>query len=187
MAEFIELEPVTEASDTVVIDETDDEENGNKENEVSDIDSFLDDTKKGEENDVKFYRQLENVSKLIDKTLQEEYKLSLTEAKNFNDFSNFCESSKDELGAVDEFKDSGKRLEKFEDTLFPKFEEHNTFPDSILYEVRFNVTEKRNLCPDNNFQEDIETIFNNINREKFQLELDNQKDLTNSAETLIKF
>ena len=175
MAEFIEYEAVTEASDTVVIDETDDEENGNKENEVSDVDLFIDDTEKGEENDVKFYRQLENVSKLIDKILQEEYKLSLTEAENLNDFSKFCESSKDELGEVDEFKDSGKRLEIFEDTLFPKFEEHNTFPDSILDEVRFNVTEKRNLFPDNNFQEDIETIFNKINREKFQFELDNQK------------
>ena len=175
MAEFIEYEAVRKARDTVVIDETDDEENGNKENEVSDVDSFIDDTEKGEENDLKFYRQLENVSKLIDKTLQAEYKLSLTEAENFNNFSKFCESSKDELGATDEFKDSGKRLEKFEDTLFPKFEEHNTFLDSILYEVRFNVTEKRNLCPDNNFQEDIETIFNKINREKFQLELDNQK------------
>lgn len=173
MAEFIEFEAVTEASDTVVIDETDDEENGNKENEVSDVDSFNDDTEKGEQNDVKFYRQLENVSKLTDKTLQQEYKLSLIEAENFNDFSNFCESSKVELGTVDEFKDSGKRLEKFEDTLFSKFEEHNTFSDSILYEVRFNVTEKRNLCPDNNFQEDIEAIFSKRNLEKFQLELDN--------------
>ena len=72
-------------------------------------------------------------------------------------------------------KDSNKRLEKFEETLIPKSENHNTFPDVIFYGVRFNVTEKSNICSDNDFQEEIENVFNKIYWEKFQLELDNQK------------
>ena len=59
--------------------------------------------------------------------------------------------------------------------MIPKSENHNTFPDVIFYGVRFNVTEKSNICSDNDFQDEIENVFNKIDWEKFQLELDNQK------------
>ena len=121
------------------------------------------------------YRQLENIYKPIDQTLQEEYKLSLAKIENFDDFSNFCESSEDESGPVDEFKGSNKRLEKFEETFITKSENHNTFPDAIFYGVRFNTTEKSNICSDNDFKEEIKNVFNKIDREKFQFELNNQK------------
>ena len=171
MAEFIDFEAVVETeAETVTVEE----EENDEENQVCDVDSFLDDAEK-ENDDVDFYRQLENTNKSIDQTLQEEYELSLAEIENFDNFSNFCESSEDELGPVDEFKDSNKRLEKFEETLIPKSENHNTFPDVIFYGVRFNVTEKSNICSDNDFQDEIENVFNKIDWEKFQLELDNQK------------
>ena len=158
MAEFIDFEAVVETeAETVTVEE----EENDEENQVCDVDSFLDDAEK-ENDDVDFYRQLENTNKSIDQTLQEEYELSLAEIENFDDFSNFCESSEDELGPVDEFKDSNKRLEKFEETLIPKSENHNTFPDVIFYGVRFNVTEKSNICSDNDFQEEIENVFNKI-------------------------
>ena len=38
--------------------------------------------------------------------------------ENFNDFSKFCETS-EEQGEIDDFKDSEKRIQKFENTLFP--------------------------------------------------------------------
>ena len=126
-----------------VVIETDDEED--EESEVSDIDSFI----------------------------EEEYELSLAEVENFDDFSNFCEYSEDELGKVDEFKNSNKRLEKFEETLFPKSEEHTSFPNSILYAVRFDDTKNIDVCSDGEFEENIETIFNKLHREKFEFELDN--------------
>ena len=158
MAEFIDFEAVVETeAETVTVEE----EENDEENQVCDVDSFLDDAEK-ENDDVDFYRQLENTNKSIDQTLQEEYELSLAEIENFDDFSNFCEPSEDELGPVDEFKDSNKRLEKFEETLIPKSENHNTFPDVIFYGVRFNVTEKSNICSDNDFQEEIENVFNKI-------------------------
>ena len=158
MAEFIDFEAVVETeAETVTVEE----EENDEENQVCDVDSFLDDAEK-ENDDVDFYRQLENTNKSIDQTLQEEYELSLAEIENFDNFSNFCESSEDELGPVDEFKDSNKRLEKFEETLIPKSENHNTFPDVIFYGVRFNVTEKSNICSDNDFQDEIENVFNKI-------------------------
>ena len=115
MAEFIDFEGIIKPEiETVTVEE----EENDEENELSDIDSFIYDIEK-EDDDVAFYRQLQNISKLIDQTLQEEYDLSFTEIENFNDFSNFSESSEDELAPVDEFKDSNKRLEKFEGTLIP--------------------------------------------------------------------
>ena len=59
--------------------------------------------------------------------------------------------------------------------MIPKYENHNTFPDTIFYGVRFDVTQKSDICSDNDFQQDIENIFNKIDQEKFQVEFDNQK------------
>ena len=77
-------------------------------------------TMKKKDDDVSFYRQFENIHKLIDETLKEEYENSLVEIENFSDFS-----LEEELGEVDEFKNSDKRLEKFESTLFPKSEKNH--------------------------------------------------------------
>ena len=71
------------------------------EEEVSDIDlldSFIDNESCNITNDRSFYHQLENVDNSIDDTVKEEYEKSLAEIENFDDFSNFCESSKEELG-----------------------------------------------------------------------------------------
>ena len=76
---------------------------------VSDVDSSIDNNEKIGESDATFYRQLENIDRPVDETLKEEYEQSLAEIKNFDEFSNFCESTEDELGKVDEFKDSAKR------------------------------------------------------------------------------
>ena len=58
MAEFIDFEAVVESeAQTVTIEE----EEHDQENQVSDVDTFIDDAEK-EDDDVDFYRQLENIS-----------------------------------------------------------------------------------------------------------------------------
>ena len=82
----------------------------------------------------------------------------------------------EQLGQVDEFKNSEKTLEKFGDTLFPKSEDkHSSFPNLVIYDVRFDITENSGLCSDNKFKNVLETIFNKMDREKFDLALENQK------------
>ena len=103
MAEFIDFEAITEnQNEPVVID--DDEEEAEEE-PVSDLESlisFIDDDNYIE-NDRSFYQLFDNVNNSIEETLNEEYDKSLVNIENFNDFSNFCESSGDE-GEIDEFK-----------------------------------------------------------------------------------
>ena len=136
MAEFIDFEAITQGQDEpAMID--DDEEEETKEEQVSDLESlksFIDDENETE-NDRSFYQQFDNVNNSIEETLKEEYDRSLVDIGNFNDFSNFCESSQDE-GEIDEFNDSEKRLEKFKDTLFPTSnDEINTFHIIICCKV----------------------------------------------------
>ena len=98
------------------------ENNKNKEEdyEVSDSDldslkSFIDDNDEIE-NDRTFYQKFENVTTSIDDVLKEEYDKSIVGIQKI-DVSNFCETSEEEI-EIDEFKDTEKRIEKFEETLF---------------------------------------------------------------------
>ena len=60
--------------------------------------------------------------------------------------------------------------------MFLKWEEkHNSFPNSILYAFRFDITHKIDACTDDKFKDAIETLFDKIDRGKFDLVLDNQK------------
>ena len=105
--------------------------------------------------------------------MKEEYEKSLVEIENFDDFSNFCESSEEELGEVDEFKESEKRLEKFDETLFSTSDETiNTFPNAVLYAV---VTQKIDVCSNDKLNEANEKVFEKIDRDKSELELDKEK------------
>ena len=95
--------------------------------------------------------------------MKEEYEKSLVVIENFDDFSNFCESSEEEPGKVDEFKESEKGLEKFDGTLFPTSDETiNTFPNAVLYAVRFAVTQKIDVCSDDEFKEANKKIFEKL-------------------------
>ena len=176
MADFINFKSTTvadENQENVVVGNVDDEE------EVSDIDSldsFIDDESCNITNDRSFYHQLENVDNSVDDTLKEEYEKSIPEIENFDNFSNFCESLEEELGEVGEFKESEKRLEKFDETLFPTSDETiNTFPNAVLYAVRFAVTQKIDVCSDDELKEPNEKNFEKIDRDKFELELDKEK------------
>ena len=77
--------------------------------------SFFDDNDEIE-NDRTFYQKFENVTTSIDDVLKEEYDKSIVDIQKV-DVSNFCETSEEEI-EIDEFKDTEKRIEKFEETLF---------------------------------------------------------------------
>ena len=103
--EFVGFE-ATVASDNEV---GSDNETGSKD-EVSDVDSlksFIDDNMEVEENRT-YCGNIENVIKLVDETLADEFNESMREIENFDELSNFCESSEEE-GQVDELKDVEKK------------------------------------------------------------------------------
>ena len=168
--EFVDFE-ATAASDNEV----------GSEDEVSDIDSsksVIDDNIEVEE-DRTYYRNFETVTKSVDETLAEELSESMREIENFDEVSNFCKSSEEE-GQVDEFKDVEKTIEKFEETLHPNREEKtiNSFVYTILFALRFDVSEKLDVCTENELQETIGSgLFLKLfdNKDRFTLELDNHK------------
>ena len=168
--EFVDFE-ATAASDNEV----------GSEDEVSDVDSsksVIDDNIEVEE-DRTYYRNFETVTKSVDETLAEELSESMREIENFDEVSNFCKSSEEE-GQVDEFKDVEKTIERFEETLHPNREEKtiNSFVYTILFALRFDVSEKLDVCTENELQETIGSgLFLKLfdNKDRFTLELDNHK------------
>ena len=116
MADSIEFDATVQDSGDEVIVNKDLQEQVSNDSDLESLDSFIDDNKK-EENNISFYQHFDNVDKPIDETLSEEYDKSIVDMENFNEFSNFCETSEEE-GEVDDFKDSEKRIQKFEDILF---------------------------------------------------------------------
>ena len=97
-----------------------------------------------------------------------------------NEISNFCETSEDE-NEVDDFKDVEKRIEKFEETLYPSGDEkseNNSFVYAILFALRFSVSDKIDVCDEKEIQEMTEDqLFLKLfeNRDKFKLELNIRK------------
>ena len=110
MTDFIDFEVSAEHNN----------KNKEKEDELSDSDldslkSFIDDNDEIENNRT-FYQKFENLTTSIDDVLKQEYYKSIVDIQKI-DVSNFCETSEEEI-EIDEFKDTEKRIEKFEETLF---------------------------------------------------------------------
>ena len=110
MTDFIDFEVTVE----------DKNKNERKNDKVSDSDlyslkSVIDDNDELQ-NDRTFHQKFENISTSIDDVLKEEYDKSIVDIQKV-DVSNFCETSEEEI-EIDEFKDTEKRIEKFEETLF---------------------------------------------------------------------
>ena len=155
------------------------------EDEFSDVDSlnsFTDDNTEIEYNRT-CYCAFENTTKSVDETLAEEFNESMQEIDEMNEISHFRETSADG-NEVDDFKDAEKRIEKFEETLYPSGDEkseNNSFVYAILLGLRFNVSDKIDVFDEKEIQETIEDqLFLKLleNRDRFQLEqleLDNRK------------
>ena len=130
---------------------------GEEVNGFSDVSEnlFIDDT--DQNTDVNFYSGFTNVENDIKQVLQETDEESLKDLDNFDEISNLCYGSEEDL-EIDDFKNSEVDIKKFEDTLFPKVDKenqkvHNQICYTILYASKFdknkstdeyNVTEFRN-------------------------------------------
>ena len=115
---------------------------GDKVSGLSDVSeySFIDDT--DQDTDVNFYRGFANVENDIKQVLQETYEESLKDLDNFDEISNLCYGSEEDL-EIDDFKNSELDIKKFEDTLFPKVDKeskkvHNQICYTILYALKFD-------------------------------------------------
>ena len=121
------------------------EEDNGEDDEVrdsSDLD-FLSSFIENEEtdNDINFYCTFNNVEADIEETLTDEYEKVLQDIGNFDEISNLCEISEEEL-EIDDFDNSAEKVKKFSESLVPKSNEneeteHNNFIRAILYALKY--------------------------------------------------
>ena len=137
--------------------------------------SFIDDT--DQDTDVNFYRGFANVENDIKQVLQETYKESLKDLDNFDEISNLCYGSEEDL-EIDDFKNSEVDIKKFEDTLFPKVDKeskkvHNQICYTKLYALKFDKNKSTDECHATEFQNivDCDLIDKLINKFEFIIEL----------------
>ena len=178
MADFINFEVDLEDDS-----DHDDEVSGNS--ELDSLKSFIDND--GVNNDVNFYRNFDNIETDIEQNLNEGYDKGLHDLENFEEISNSCEGSIDEL-EVDDFKDSAKKTNNFAENLFPKPNkgqkiEHNKIIRVILYAIRFGKENKKYICDKDEFKKVIdENLFEQLGEEKYKFILDLQKFHNNCYE-----
>ena len=152
---------------------------GDEVSDFSDVfgNSFIDDT--DQDTDVNFYRDFTNAENDIKQVLQETYEESLKDLNNFDEISNLCYGSEEDL-EIDDFKNSEVDIKKFEDTLFPKVDKesqkvHNQICYTILYASKFDKNKSTDECNVTEFQKTIncdliDKLFN-----KFEFIIDLQK------------
>ena len=173
MAQFINFE--------VDVD-NEESDNGKEVSDDSDLDSlksFIVDNEEVNDNDVHFYRTFNNVETDIEQTLKEEYERGLEDIENFDEISNLCESSEEEL-EIDDFKNAKEKIENFNETLFPKTNneniENNRLITVLLLAIRFDKVGKTNVCNFEEFKESIDSnLIEQLEEGKFKFILDLQK------------
>ena len=131
--------------------------------------------------DVNFYRHFNNIETDIEQTLEDAYNEALHDVEKFDEISNLCESSEDEF-EIDDFKNSKENITKFHENLFPKAntdqeKEHNQFVTAILYAVRFDRTNDKEIYGKQEFGKSInKKLIEQLDQpEKFQFIVDLQK------------
>ena len=130
-----------------------DEDVGKDENdEVSDISEiepdFIDDQEVN--TDINLYRQFDNVENDIEQVLRETYNETIEDIENFDEISNLCDGSEDEI-EIDDFKNFELEIKKFNESLFPRVDNENEkaenqFCKLVLYALRFDKTELKDTC-----------------------------------------
>ena len=139
--------------------------------------SFIDDT--DQDADGNFYRGFTNAENDIKQVLQETYEESLKDLDNFDETSNLCYDSEEDL-EIDDFKNSEVDIEKFEDTLFPKVDKesqkvHNQICYTILYALKFDKNKSTDECNVTEFQKTIDCDLTDKLLNKFEFIIDLQK------------
>ena len=117
MAQFINFEV------DVDNEESDDGKEVSDDSDLDSLKSFIDNEQVNDD-DVNFYCNFHNIETDIEQTLKEEYDRGLEDIENFEEISNLCESSEDEL-EIDDFKNAKKKIVSFYETLFPNTHDKN--------------------------------------------------------------
>ena len=137
--------------------------------------SFIDNDQINDD-DVSCYCNFNNVETDIEQTLKEEYDRGLQDIENFEEISNLCESSDDEL-EIDDFKNAKEKIEDFNKSLYPNENiENNQLINFIMLAIRFNKVATTNVCDFQQFKEIINSnLIDQLYEEKFKFTLDLQK------------
>ena len=160
---------------TEAIDEDENEiENGEGNDFVSTLsdDEFIDDESQFENNASDYYG-LVNIERSYDDAMQD----SISEINFDNEANNYDFDDDDDNfdeEKVDNFKDFSERLNKFKENLyFPKeIQDENSFFYSILYAVKYYLTEELNKVSDDYFEKSDLEILTKIYHLKDFLKLD---------------
>ena len=176
MADFINFEADIEGDDEEIGEEDDEVSN------ISDVDSensFIDNQEV--KTDVSFYRHFANVENDIEQVLKDAYNEALEDIETFDEISNLCEVSKEEL-EIDNFTNFEVDIEKFNESLFPRIDVehekvHNQFSRAILYALRFDKTGLKEMCNNKEFEKTFDkSLVQELNQpEKFEFIIDLQK------------
>ena len=165
MAQFINFE--------VDVD-NEESDNGKEVSDDSDLDSLKSfiENEQVHDDDVNFYRDFDNIETDIEQTLKEEYGTGLEDIENFEEISNLCKGSEDEL-EIDDFKNAKEKIVNFNETLFPTHDKSNQLINVLLLAIRFDKVVKTNVCDQNEFKENIDSnLIKVLNEGNFTFILD---------------
>ena len=152
-------------------EESDDGKEVSDDSDLDSLKSFIDNEQVNDD-DVNFYRNFDNIETDIEQTLKEEYDRGLEDIENFEEISNLCESSEDEL-EIDDFKNAKEKIVNFNETLFPTHDKSNQLINVLLLAIRFDKVVKTNVCDQNEFKENIDSnLIKVLNEGNFTFILD---------------
>ena len=146
--------------------------------DVDSISSFIDDEEQG--NDIDFYHNFNNVETDIEQTLKNEYDEGIKDLQDFDKISNLCQRSEDEA-EIYNFEKASEKIKAFTESLLPNIEsengtEQNNFIRVILYALRFDKTNKKDICEKNELKTVIdEKLIDQLDEGKYYFVLDLQK------------
>ena len=181
MADFINFEADVEGDYVEEVDFVNSEHDDEVSN-ISDSDSlksFIDN--KEFKTDVNFYHHFNNIETDIEQFLEDAYNEALHDVKKFEEISNLCKSSEDDSERMI-LKIPNKIKKKIHENLFPKAntgqeKEHNQFVRAILYAVKFDRTNEKEICGKQELEKGIDKkLIEQLDQpEKFQFIVDLQK------------
>ena len=162
------------------IDENVGKDEDDEVSEISEIESdFIDDQEVN--TDINLYRQFDNVENDIEQVLRETYNETIEDIENFDEISNLCDGSEDEI-EIDDFKNFELEIKKFNESLFPRVDNENEkvenqFCKVVLYALRFDKTELKDTCNNEEFEKIIDKdLFEKLSKpEKLKFIIDLQK------------
>ena len=146
--------------------------------DVDSISSLIDVEEQG--NGTDFYHNFNNVKTDIKQALKNEYDEGIKDLQDFDEISNLCQISEDEA-EIENFEKASEKIKAFTESLLPNIEsengtEQNNFIRVILYALRFDKTNKKDICNKNELKTVTdEKLIDQLDEENYNFVLDSQK------------